>query len=313
MLATFDQSKKVLDAIVCQFLKDLPKALALVPWLAARDTENLVGAEAYETLEDSLRRMTAIFRFLGTLLNSQPQGLEVPLNSKDVLKIVSYRGKQALETAYQDCVNNNERIRSLCDEVVRTATSSLTLQPAKERALSTLKGLQDQSLEMTADRLADLVKQVPDLCKGLREVEMVEFNGTFVTVLSEETRKIIDAKTPVTSSRFVGVLLQGLAVYKGLPIPQATGLHDLHDRLQHWSSTHRTDTALCDLVDSAKCWLEKNGGVADLNEVGDLMNQLKKVKIDPANHEHHFAALCMLVTSPSWLQCRGFLACHAFL
>lgn len=298
MLAAFDQSKKVLDTIVCQCLKDLPKALALVPLLAARDTENLVGHEAYDTLRDSLERVTSIFRFLGVLLNSQPEGLETPLGSQDVLKIVGYRGKQLFEQSFKDVVHNNGRIRSLCDEVVRTATSSLTMQPVKDRALCTLKSLQDQSLEMTPDRLTELVKQVPELCHGLRAIEMEEFNGLFVKLLSEETRKIIEAKAPVnTSSRFVGALLQGLAVYKGIPIPEATGLHDLHDRLQQWSSTHRTDTALCDLIECAKCWLEKNGGVADLSEVSELMNQLKKVKIDTTSHEQHFAALCMLVTS----------------
>eukprot|EP00435_Cladocopium_sp_Y103_P015391 s552_g3.t1 len=299
MLASFDKYKKILDPIVCQSLKVLPQSLTLVPLLAERDPENMVSPEAYEALRDSLERVTSILRFLGVLLNSQSEGLglETPFNSKDVLKIVSYKGKQHLEKSFQDLVNNNPRIRSLCDEVVRTATSSLTMQPVKDRALSTLKSLQDQSLEMTPDRLDDLVKQVPDLRNGLREIEMEEFNGIFVKLLSEETRKIIDGKTRVTSSRFVGVLLSGLAAYKNIPIREATGLHDLHDRLQQWSSTHRTDTVLCDLVDCAKCWLEKNGGVADLNEVSDLMSQLKKVKIDTANHEHHFAALCMLVTS----------------
>lgn len=292
MFVQIDEFRATMDACVRLFLCAMPQTSKLCPILQSRDSEDLVHQDAYKKLEDTCERITKILRFLGVLLNSQKVTVDIPLNSKDVLAMVSYKGKQFLEKSFLDAVQNNQRIRSLCDEVVRTASSSVTMGPVKERALSTLMGLQDKTLELTAERLDGIIKDVPRLRKGLREVEMEEFNKIAVQLISEKTRNIIDGDTPISSisSRFMGVLLEGLSVYKDL-----AGTTDLHDRLQQWSNQHRLDTALCDLMDSAKVWLEEKGCVADLTEVSDLMGKLKKVKVDTNVHEQHFAAAVMLV------------------
>lgn len=163
MVVQLDEFRNTMDACVREFLRAMPETTKLCDILKQKDSESMVRKEAYTKLEEACERITKILRFLGVLLNSKNLPVDVPVNSKDVLAVVSYKGKQFLEKSFLDAVQNNQRIRSLCDEVVRTSSTSLTMGPVKERALSTLVSLRDKTLDMTTERLEGVITEVPRL------------------------------------------------------------------------------------------------------------------------------------------------------
>ena len=63
------------------------------------------------------------------------QGFDVepPLSLSDVVWMVGYKGKDFPERAFADAISNNKYMMGLCDEVVRTASSSIRLQSQKEK------------------------------------------------------------------------------------------------------------------------------------------------------------------------------------
>ena len=289
-----DDNKDTLAILIEEFLRAIPAAAECINvQLKPKDSENLVKPEAFEALESALDRVKKIMRFMGCLLNlSLEEGTPDPFTPQDVLWLVGYKGKIYPEKSLNEAIQANVRLQQLCDEVVRTATSSVKLQPEKERLQESMDGMFTGHLPVTTERLQAIVTTLPGLRKGLRQSDMEKINHTATLVLSRVTEDVLHGNMEARSvtTRFVTFLLEAIALYHDRP-----GMTDLHDKLHQWVSAHRMDTAMSDLADLAKQWSET--GLSDLEEAQQIMSKLQRTKIDKDNWEQRWAAMAMLVTS----------------
>ena len=273
-------------------MRAIPSVHICVEQLKAKDGEGNVPADAFSSLTDAAERVTKIMRFVGCLLNMKIEDSHVdPWAPADVLWLVGYRGKQYPEKSLQDGIQNSTRLQTLCDEVVRTASTAVKLQPEKDRVMDTLQKIFSGELDPSAERLEGIVSVLPDLRKGIRQNEMQGINSTALEVFTSQGREILEGKAGArVTTRWVGALVKGLSILHDMP-----GTTDLHDELMTWMSQHRCDTAFSDLVDLAKGW--NDTGLADIGSVQEIMGQLQRTKIDKANLEHLWSVVVMLVTT----------------
>lgn len=153
-------------------------------------------------------------RFVATLMGLYPKELPIALGPQDVVHIASYSGKDFPEKSLQDLVNTNNFLQSLCQEVMRTATTSIKLTLERDRVLESLQGMLAKTIDITADRLSGVLEQLPVLRKGLRRIDMKDVHKAAVELFIRESEGIMDqGAESVTSSRFAVCLVQGLGVY----------------------------------------------------------------------------------------------------
>ena len=265
----------IITDIVHEMLRNIPRAVKAVATLQGRDTENLVPAESFAELNDCLQRLSQVMRFVASLMGLYPKELTQALGPQDVVHIASYSGKDFPEKSLQDLVTTNPHLQSLCQEVMRTATSSVKLLPERDRLSESLQGMIAGTVDITADRLSTLLEQLPSLRKGLRRIDMKEIDNAAIQLFISQAEGMMDDDQELgslRSSRFAACLVQGLGIYSDHP-----GTSDIRDRLQLWLTKNQKRLHLTDLVDLASVC--KQSGVAKLEDVQELMAKLQKVKV----------------------------------
>lgn len=283
-----------LIALVVAMLKSTEPAELALQHFRARDPESQIGEEAFDQFGFKLDRVKKILRFFGCLLNVQGQGFDSePFSTSDVVYLMGYKGKDSTEKILLEAVNLTPAAVALCDEVVRTATSSVRLRPEKDRLQQSLKALTIASESVVrVDKLADMNEMLPRLHKGIRQCDMEPLNEVVIDLLMKLTNSLLEGDPTKVSSRYAGEIQKGLIFFQTTGVP---GMADLNERLQLWMTTHQRDTALMDLLDLAQQCDDVDR--ADLAAVEKLMSRLQKTKIEADRLDLQWAALRVLVST----------------
>ena len=174
-----------LKALSCGFLQSLISSRKAVTSLQAQDTESQVQGVWFERLSTALERSEKVMKFIGSLLMSslerqtfcEQSGLSFS-PSEDVLWLAAYNGKQPLEKGLLEIATASQIWKRNMDELVKTADSSLRLQPEMERTLTTLKAIASGEMQLSLQKLKDLNEKFPQLLSGLRACDMENLKHT---------------------------------------------------------------------------------------------------------------------------------------
>ena len=124
------------------------------------------AVEAWPCLTAFLDRVSGVVRFVRHVLG----GGGADMKTEDVVYLLKYEGRSTdMEVLLRDAANNNRVWRSLCDECIRTAGSSVRLRPVLERLVDQLK-----NSSLTASRLQNVVKEMKELQDGMRSQDRRE-------------------------------------------------------------------------------------------------------------------------------------------
>lgn len=275
MIVSLDEFKGTLTDFIHGLLRAVHAAHTLTAKLKERDTADLVSPEVYDAFTEGLERVTKLARFIGTLLNLYPEELHQALGAQDILYIVHYKGKLFPEKSFQDLMLTNQNLGQMCDEIIRTASTTMKYGPEKDRQIESVTGMIDRSIPVTSTRLEALLSVLPDLQKGIRKVEMKPLMDKVATLFVGQARAVLTGDTSGLNTRFGTSLINGLIVLKDVP-----GCSDLCEELRGWMTKNKKETCLHDLIDAAEVTSTSGGGVADLDAVQQLMSQLQKVKLN---------------------------------
>ena len=266
---TYSAHLKILTTAV---LKSSPGAKKAVDSLQQRDSEQQIQPEDFNMLHLALGRLEKLFRFIGAAMGLQPKFLaaDEPLGSADMVYLMGYKGKDYPERAILDAIHASQFWTRECDECIRCATSSISARPIMERLTQTLTSWKAGELEMTPDRLEDMVSHLPTVRKGLRRVDLQDMDELACKFLATTVNDILAGKI-LQRSRHVQNLQKALKIYG-----KTGGFHDLHERLQDWLTKNQKVIALLDLLDLAQV-SEKQGGSAQVQDVQDSDSNWKKI------------------------------------
>ena len=273
------------------FLGSLDSAEKALSNLQQQDSESLVQPACFKGLSDALKRVENIMKFIASsLMTTQDkeaflQETGIGLSIQDTLSLIGYTGKQQLEKGLAEIVQSNPFWKRVVDEIVKTADSSLRLQPELERTTSTLKSLSNGEIDLTLQRLQDLTSVFGQLLKGMRMCDVDAINKLFLEQLLRATLDLVDGTNTHGTTLFVEALVKALKLCAWAP-----GVSTKIEELQKWMTQNVKDMALNDLVLLAKSSDEVR---LALDTIQDVFGKLGKVTLLPGS-DHQVACQKLL-------------------
>ena len=161
MEARIELTKKVFEE---DFSDIVTKAMA----------SGMPALEAPDSWTDTLNRLVQIIKFTQYALGFPSQH---DASAKDVVWLLQFRG-QALdvETDLAGIVTSTPSWCAVCDEVIRTAKTSVQLRPVLERATESL-----QNPDLTLSRMQTLLQEVDQLRAGMRKQDCTALDHCSIT------------------------------------------------------------------------------------------------------------------------------------
>ena len=269
-----------LKALATTFLNGLDQCEPTLDTLKEKNSHDLVSDEAFGELESALARVRKLMRFVGSVccIDEIDGTSDFKFNPKeDMMWLVSYKGKEDLESGLAEIVLSNTAWQEITDEVVRTATTSMALRPERDRALETLNGMGDSKLfSVSAERLSELIQLTPRLKSGMRQAEVSTFMTKFLSAINESVEDLLSGEKSVKAigSKFVHLLMSAANCFTHVP-----GTTTTIDKLRVWMTKHNQDIAWSDLAELAK--RGSIGGGITTQEVADVLSKLQKQKPPP--------------------------------
>ena len=240
--------------------------------LGERDSNALLGHDWASDMDTSLSRVRKLMRFLAYMCRNDETSATLDLNpQQDVMWLVSYSGKNAMEKGFSEILHQQPWLQ-ICDEAVRTATTSVGLRPQRDRAVASLDGLDNGSLwGLSTHRLEELVNLVPQLISGMRKAEVdpfcLKFRNAMITSFEDmETGR----RTPAeVGTKFVSLLVAGLNHLKHI-----AGTDTLAASLREWMTKHSIEMSWNEFEELATD--SQASGVCSMPSLQEVMLKLQK-------------------------------------
>ena len=273
------------------FLGNLDSTEKALSNLQQQDSESLVQPGYFKGLLEKLRRVQIIMKFIASSLMTTPEKEEflqetgIGLGIQDTLSLIGYSGKELLEKGMAEIVQSNPFWKRVVDEIVKTADSSLRLQPELERTTSTLKSLSNGDIDLTLQRLQDLTSQFAQLLKGMRMCDIDAVNKLFLEQLLRTTLDLMDGTNTCGTTVFVEELIKALKLCAWVP-----GVSSKIEELQKWMTKNVKEMASNDLVLLAKSSDETR---LALETIQNVFSKLGKVTLLPGS-DHQVACQKLL-------------------
>ena len=279
------ESRAKVARVVHAWMDAVPGAVDCVQSWRTRDPSGeLTGCE--EMLSE-LSRVIRLMKFLAYMLGiertSQPVGVQ------EVLWIGSFNSKLYPERTLKAYCDEHPAWKRALDEVVRTATSSTRLAPTRDRLEDVFKQMKESGLELTTDRILEVVKEIQDLRKGMRRLDTVRVDEMATDCFMNMAKGIMGGKTGLTTRGAVAVT-QGLEIFRHSP-----GVFDVMEELRNFMTEHAKELAHGDLIDLAK--KSADAGVADLDALKGVLEKSQTLEIDPENMGEREDVFSLLVNS----------------
>ena len=241
-----------LIAFIQAVAERIPSAKAAIQNLIESDEESgMPSLSNLSEIQSTIMRIVKICRFIMCAFGGSCSTAEdfKDISGKDVVWLLSIKGSGNLEMerVMKEIVSSNESWKEICDEIVRTSQSSLTLRPVLERVVDSLR-----NSPTTASAFRELFKEVRALKAGMRKVDLVELD----TLLLEKLRGIgkgvlqsssEDAMKKGFKTSDMDAIIEGLQLYQSTP-----GVVDMIQELKDWMTSQVKAMHFSDMMDVAE-------------------------------------------------------------
>ena len=287
-----------LKSIALAFLHGMDASRNAVKGWFKDEASHVVDNEVESKIVKSLDRVEKLMRFFACIfcLNVDVAGKQMNFKfnpSSDMMWLLSFTGSQALEKNISEILQTGAWPK-LVDEVVRTATTSVSLRPVRDRAVETLQWLGDGTVfSIAPERLGELVELVKKLNDGMRRSEAEKFMSLFQDVLMRSSEQLQSGKIAVCTagSKAIQMLAMGLKALAFMP-----GTTDEANKLESWMTKNTQAMAWSDFQDLAEDSHGK-GVVPDLQVLSAVMVKLHKIAVPDDSEAVVACAKSLVVTA----------------
>ena len=304
MFAQFEKYQFHLKEIATAFLLNLDSAERCLDSLVERDSLGLLQSDCFGQIRDELKRLAKIMRFLACLFITSDEdrqklsiaGLSDLSPASDVVWLAGFAASgerstlYSLERSFSEIISKSQEWTSLCDEVMRTAVTSVKARPARDRVVSSLKKYLEGTLELTSSRLEEINTEAAQVITGMRKADTTEMCTLMAKVVGNRAQMLLEGKVKADEvcSRWVKGLFNALRTLKVV-----AGAHDMALQLEKWMTEHSKQMALSDLLEMTQS--RSCQGMADLGEVQALMVRVQGVKIPEDREDLRNSAARLLI------------------
>ncbi|CAE7809453.1 unnamed protein product [Symbiodinium microadriaticum] len=253
--------KTNLQLLATAYLKHMASARAMVDAWKDRDSEDLLQP-GFDTLLQCLERVEKVMRFVSHVWSFKGPW---ETSSKDVVDLLNSKGDN-LERSLANIASKEPAWKAAIDDVVRTATTSRTLEPLKQRVKATL-----EESKLTYGSMNTVLDEFEKLQAGVRSADLEEITSLLSKkilkisqgILSKEPEQLLSLSLKEEELR---TLIRGLEIFRLLP-----GMQDQCEELKRWATEHGQLLMKNDFLAFAE--LSSKNGIADMAAFESIMKR----------------------------------------
>ena len=238
----------ILNAFALAFASRFPASMSCLQSVIENDQDGYLSNLA--EVDTAMGRVAKVCRFIMCSFGAScsVEGFQ-EISSKDVVWLLSMKSNtmQDMEKSLKEIVTTTEEWKTICDEIVRTAQSSLALRPELERLIDSLK-----KPGTTSTAFKDMFKVVRDLKAGMRAMDLVEVDSLLLQKLRGIAGGVLkcssaEAITKGFKSSDMDAIVEGLQLYQ----ESTPGVADTIQSLKEWMTSQQKAMIHNDLLDIA--------------------------------------------------------------